>query len=491
MNKMAKPEDLKVGDFVSWNSSGGRARGKITKKITNGAVPDIDVKVEGTKDNPAYQIRVYRDNEPTDTLVGHKASALTKIDPIESKNFIGLRNEDRLNEVYSKYRNTVNMSASELESWAETECSKKASISRAPIKRNLELLRTKKADWTSKHIRWANRTISFVNRMKGAEQGQPAAEGCPSKRDISLKNWAYNPDKGSNKSMKNIDKILEKVDEQGEAIDQLRSSIQELSSSEVSKGIKGIETKEAEVNSSIKTHIGQPDNEQLSQIIKLTGVESTADQWIVAGVHASNNLLDCSDRRWALNILAGMGLSFIGRPLIVNHSWDDVEASRGFVISSALVKDDASIVPESMLSGAGAEVYNKEIIEKEGLVWLYLCVAIPRSSAAAEMVLTRTANDVSTGSTHHNPYLRCPNCERSSNGKEVRMDTYTKDSRGNKIFDCDHLAGSSFLKKVLGEEYQNYNFSDYTILSAESTTSIELSLCQAGCLPAASILRPE
>lgn len=486
---MAKPEDLKVGDFVSWNSSGGRARGKITKKITKGAVPDIDVKVEGTEDDPAYQIRVYRDNEPTDTLVGHKASALTKINPIESKNSIDLRNEDRLNEVYSKYRDTVNMSASELERWSETECSKKASISRAPIKRNLELLRTKKADWTSKHIRWANRTISFVNRMKGAEQGEPVTEGCPSKRDISLKNWAYDPNKGSNKSMKSIDSILEKVNEQAEAIDQLRSSIEELLSSEVSKAVENIGTKETDDNSSIKTHIGPPDDEQLRQIIKLTGVESSADQWIVAGVHASNNLLDRSDRRWALNILAGMGMNFVGRPLICNHSWGDVNESRGLVISSALVKDDASIVPESMLSGAGAEEYNKEIIEKEGLVWLYLCVAIPRSSAAAEMIVTRSANDVSTGSILHSAYLRCPNCERSSNGKEVRMDTYTEDSRGNKIFDCDHLAGSSFLKQVLGEEYQNYNFSDYTILSAESTTSIELSLCQAGCLPKASVIR--
>ena len=286
-----------------------------------------------------------------------------------------------------------------------------------------------------------------------------------------------------------IEEVVEKVDEQAAAIDQLRSSIEELLSSEVGKAVENIGTKETKDNSSIKTHIGPPDDEQLSQIIKLTGVESTADQWIVAGVHASNNLLDRSDRRWALNILAGMGMNMVGRPLICNHSWDDINESRGLVISSALVKDDASIVPESMLSGAGAEEYNKEIIEKEGLVWLYLCVAIPRSSTAAEMVATRSANDVSTGSILHSPYLRCPNCERSSNGKEVRMDTYTEDSRGNKIFDCDHLAGSSFLKQVLGEDYQNYNFSDYTILSAESTTSIELSLCQAGCLPRAAIIR--
>jgi hypothetical protein len=56
-------------------------------------------------------------------------------------------------------------------------------------------LSKKKEDWTTADAEDANRTISFVSRMKGAEQGKPASEGCPSKRDISLKNWAYDPSK--------------------------------------------------------------------------------------------------------------------------------------------------------------------------------------------------------------------------------------------------------------------------------------------------------
>ena len=108
------------------------------------------------------------------------------------------RAEDELDEVYGSWRESVNMSASELERWAENECSRKASVdSRAVIDRNLNLLRTKKADWGSKEIKDAKRTISFIARMKGMEQGEPAVKGCPSKRDISLKNWAYDPGKGS------------------------------------------------------------------------------------------------------------------------------------------------------------------------------------------------------------------------------------------------------------------------------------------------------
>jgi len=101
-----------------------------------------------------------------------------------------------IDEVYRKYHDTVNMSASELKSWSETECSKKASLDREPISRNIRILSTKKADWTQATAKSANRTISFVSRMRGMPKGKPVSEGCPSKRDISLRNWAFNPDKG-------------------------------------------------------------------------------------------------------------------------------------------------------------------------------------------------------------------------------------------------------------------------------------------------------
>lgn len=106
-----------------------------------------------------------------------------------------LTKDERLDETYKKWRAAVNMSASELESWAATECSKKASLSREPIARNLRLLRTKKSDWTEAHVKSANRTINFISRMRGMPKGKPVTEGCPSKRDISLRNWAFNPDK--------------------------------------------------------------------------------------------------------------------------------------------------------------------------------------------------------------------------------------------------------------------------------------------------------
>ena len=100
-----------------------------------------------------------------------------------------------IDEVYSKYHDIVNMSYSELKAWSETDCSKLASLDRSPITRNLNLLSKKKSEWGANEVKSANRTISFVSRMKNMEQGEPVSKTCPSKRDISLKNWAYNPNK--------------------------------------------------------------------------------------------------------------------------------------------------------------------------------------------------------------------------------------------------------------------------------------------------------
>ena len=84
----AAPSAISVGDFVSWGSSGGQARGKITRIVTDGKidVPDSTFTINGTPDDPAVLIRVYEKSgdgwEPSDRLVGHRAKTLTKIDAL-------------------------------------------------------------------------------------------------------------------------------------------------------------------------------------------------------------------------------------------------------------------------------------------------------------------------------------------------------------------------------------------------------------------------
>jgi hypothetical protein len=77
---MKKATSVKEGDMVSWNSSGGKARGKVIHVMDYGTldVPDTDFKIKGEKDDPAVLIQLYRDGEPTETQVGHKMSTLKK-----------------------------------------------------------------------------------------------------------------------------------------------------------------------------------------------------------------------------------------------------------------------------------------------------------------------------------------------------------------------------------------------------------------------------
>jgi hypothetical protein len=86
---ITKAKNVKRGDSVSWNSSGGTARGKVTKVITNGEeqVPGSSFKITGTPDDPGALIKVYREQDgkykPTDTIVGHKTKTLTKIPALD------------------------------------------------------------------------------------------------------------------------------------------------------------------------------------------------------------------------------------------------------------------------------------------------------------------------------------------------------------------------------------------------------------------------
>jgi uncharacterized protein len=92
----AEPDSLEVGDSVSWNSSGGRARGVIERIERDGRinVPGSDFTITGTEDDPAALIRIYREGEEgleaTDTLVGHKFSTLIKINDLDETRDVNL-----------------------------------------------------------------------------------------------------------------------------------------------------------------------------------------------------------------------------------------------------------------------------------------------------------------------------------------------------------------------------------------------------------------
>jgi len=102
--RRAEPDELVVGDFVEWDSSGGMARGTIELIERDGeiAVPNSDFVINGTEDDPAALIQVWRPDEedgqvywePSGVLVGHKFSTLTKIDPLPMEDDVEERQVD-------------------------------------------------------------------------------------------------------------------------------------------------------------------------------------------------------------------------------------------------------------------------------------------------------------------------------------------------------------------------------------------------------------
>jgi len=88
----AMPEDLKMGDFVEWRASGGKAQGKIVDIKKDGPAESSisDYTLTGTEDDPVYVIKLLqRDQNGEDILteqtVVHRADALRVIpDPIKS-----------------------------------------------------------------------------------------------------------------------------------------------------------------------------------------------------------------------------------------------------------------------------------------------------------------------------------------------------------------------------------------------------------------------
>lgn len=86
----ALPDELEVGDYVSWKASGGRAYGEIADIERNGEVtaPETDFTITGTPDDPAALIQLYERTQDgwraTTIFVVHRFTTLTKIDDLET-----------------------------------------------------------------------------------------------------------------------------------------------------------------------------------------------------------------------------------------------------------------------------------------------------------------------------------------------------------------------------------------------------------------------
>ena len=72
-DERAEADELSIGDFVSWNSSGGRSQGVVVEIERNGQIEaDSGFKVNGTAEDPAALISIYEYDSEEEAFVERK-----------------------------------------------------------------------------------------------------------------------------------------------------------------------------------------------------------------------------------------------------------------------------------------------------------------------------------------------------------------------------------------------------------------------------------
>ncbi len=97
-------------------------------------------------------------------------------------------------EAYSALKSSINMTASEIESWLEKDDSRMAGtgVGHANGTKLVGLLRKKKGDWTSADVGLAKKVSAYIARHKG-EGPAMDDKGKLTPSAISLRNWGYDP----------------------------------------------------------------------------------------------------------------------------------------------------------------------------------------------------------------------------------------------------------------------------------------------------------
>ena len=117
--------------------------------------------------------------------------------------------DDDKKETYKKWKKLVNMSASSLKKYYESETGKKSGLTpkqakaaggistgRQSARWIVKMKETPVKEWTPEMWKWANKQISFISRMKGNAGPNVDEYGNPTRKMMSLKIWGHDPLKG-------------------------------------------------------------------------------------------------------------------------------------------------------------------------------------------------------------------------------------------------------------------------------------------------------
>ncbi|WP_413163891.1 HVA1 family protein [Capilliphycus salinus ALCB114379] len=183
------------GDQVEWKTGNGTTTGTIETQITKPTEIDGN-HVAASENEPRYLVK----NDNTGHVTGHKPETLKKItsntDNSNTDNS-NTNNSDREQQIKA-FKEVVNMTATELEKWLDTEESQSVgqkeedgeAIGHKSGKRIIELLRKKKADYTEDDLHQMSRVVSYVRRHSAQK---PSGDIENTNWRYSLMNWGNDP----------------------------------------------------------------------------------------------------------------------------------------------------------------------------------------------------------------------------------------------------------------------------------------------------------
>lgn len=188
------------GDFHS-DPSGG-----VKTVITDaGNKPLLVEKNEVVIKKEAVQDPNVRTITGTNKEILHKINTSAGGTPILAE---GGQIEDK-DEIYSKWKRLVNMSASELQAFLKTPEGKKAGLTYEEAKKEginngkqsakwiIRMKNTPKDKWSKAMWKWANKQISFISRMSGVDGALYDEKGNKTRKHTALLIWGHNPKKMS------------------------------------------------------------------------------------------------------------------------------------------------------------------------------------------------------------------------------------------------------------------------------------------------------
>jgi hypothetical protein len=127
---------------------------------------------------------------------------------------------DELKEKYKKWKDLINMSPSQIQSFLDSEDGKVAGLSRGEAsnlgissgrdsaRAIIRMLEKKREEWTTADIKWMNKQISFISRMSGNPGPLYDKNGKKTRKHLSLLVWGHNPAKKLNEHYEVANKYL-------------------------------------------------------------------------------------------------------------------------------------------------------------------------------------------------------------------------------------------------------------------------------------------